>query len=89
MGSIVDLVIMFAVGIVTGSIARFVMPGAQPMGLLKTGLLGVGGSVIAGLVFMLLDTGVVYQRGGFISSVIGAFVLLWAGKKFLNKSADK
>ncbi len=72
---------LFLIGIVTGGIARFIMPGAQPMGLLKTGLLGVGGSLLVGLAFYFLKPSEAYGPAGFIGSIIGALIILLIGKK--------
>ena len=39
---------MFIVGIIVGAIARFIMPGADHMGLIMTGILGIVGSFVGG-----------------------------------------
>lgn len=80
-----DWIWMFLIGIVIGALARFIMPGAQPMGLFRTGLYGVGGSLLAGFVISTL-MGVPFMRGGFIASVIGALALLWVMSR-IHKSA--
>jgi uncharacterized membrane protein YeaQ/YmgE (transglycosylase-associated protein family) len=72
---------LFLIGIITGAIARFVMPGDQPMGLLKTGLLGVGGSLLAGVALYFINSRVAVAPAGFIASLIGAIVILFIGKK--------
>ena len=41
---------MFIVGIVVGAIARLVLPGAQDMGILMTGVLGIVGSFVGGFI---------------------------------------
>src|SRR5262245_12792873 len=41
---------MFIVGIVVGAIARLIMPGPQHLGILLTGILGIAGSLIGGLI---------------------------------------
>jgi uncharacterized membrane protein YeaQ/YmgE (transglycosylase-associated protein family) len=71
---------MFVIGILIGAIARFLLPGAQPMGILKTGLFGVGGSLLAGCINYLVR-GVPFEAGGFIISILGAMLLLWLGPK--------
>ncbi|HYF36936.1 MAG TPA: GlsB/YeaQ/YmgE family stress response membrane protein [Prosthecobacter sp.] len=56
--------------------AKFLMPGRDPGGMIVTMALGVAGSFIAGLVGRALG---MYQEGepvGFIASVIGAILLL-------------
>jgi uncharacterized membrane protein YeaQ/YmgE (transglycosylase-associated protein family) len=76
---------MFIIGIIVGAIARFLLPGDQSMGVLKTGLFGVGGSLIAGAVNFLLH-GLPFAPGGMILSVLGAMLLLWLGQK-MHKAA--
>ena len=68
---------MILVGLVIGALARFVMPGEQKMGWIMTTLLGIGGSMVAGLVGGALGW---YQPGegaGWIASVLGAVLLLF------------
>ena len=71
---------MFVVGIVVGLIARAVMPGAQHMGLLMTGVLGVAGSFVGGLLTRLVHKpaeGSMIHPAGLLMSVIGALGLLF------------
>jgi uncharacterized membrane protein YeaQ/YmgE (transglycosylase-associated protein family) len=76
---------MFIIGIVIGAIARFLLPGPQPMGILKTGLFGVGGSLVAGGINQLVR-GVPFEAGGFIVSILGAMALLWIGQRMQKRS---
>jgi uncharacterized membrane protein YeaQ/YmgE (transglycosylase-associated protein family) len=74
MGIIVALVI----GLVVGAIAKLLMPGKDPGGIIVTMLLGVAGSFIAG--FLGRAVGwyeSVTQGPGIIASIIGAMVLLF------------
>jgi len=75
---------MFIVGIVVGAIARFLMPGAQHMGLLMTGIVGIAGSFIGGFIARLFSKpadGAIVHPAGLILSVIGALVLLFVMQK--------
>lgn len=67
-------------GFVVGVIARFLIPGPQPMGLIMTTLLGVGGSFAGGWLGSLVHGGPldVAEPSGWIGSIIGAIVLLLA-----------
>lgn len=38
------------IGLIVGAVARALMPGRDPMGCLATALLGVGGSIVGGLI---------------------------------------
>ena len=69
-------------GFLAGLVARALMPGNQPMGFLKTTLLGVAGSFVGGFLTSLLihQDPMVIHASGFIGAVVGAFVLLFAGR---------
>jgi uncharacterized membrane protein YeaQ/YmgE (transglycosylase-associated protein family) len=68
-------------GFVVGLIARGLMPGRQPMGLIMTSVLGVGGSFLGGALASLFTAQRVYDLhlAGIIGSVVGALVLLMIG----------
>ena len=75
---------MFIVGIVVGAIARFIMPGAEHMGLLVTGAVGIAGSFVGGFIARLVSKpadGAVVHPAGLVLSVIGALILLLAAKQ--------
>jgi uncharacterized membrane protein YeaQ/YmgE (transglycosylase-associated protein family) len=65
-------------GVVVGLIARLLMPGRQPMGILGTLLLGVGGSFLGGLLGNMLFGGRWDHpvTAGWIGSVLGSLLLL-------------
>lgn len=75
---------MLIVGIVVGAIARWIMPGAQGMGLLMTGVVGIAGSFIGGFIARLFSKpadGAVVHPAGLILSVVGALILLYVMQK--------
>ena len=77
LGLIVSLVI---VGLVAGFLARLLVPGPDPMGILATILLGIVGSFVGGFLGYLifdkdLDEGAL-QASGIIGSIIGAMIVL-------------
>lgn len=69
------------VGLIVGAIARLLMPGDQKLGWILTCLLGVAGSFVAGYVGQALGWYQVGEPAGWIASVVGAFVLLFAFEK--------
>ena len=72
---------MAIVGFIVGLVARAVLPGTQSIGIILTAVLGIAGSFIAGMAGQALGW---YQAGagaGFIGSVVGAVVLLFAYSK--------
>jgi len=64
------------VGFLVGLVARAVLPGNQAMGLIMTTLLGIGGALLAGFAGQVLGWYKVGEPVGFISSVVGALILL-------------
>ena len=65
------------VGLVVGAIAKLLMPGKDPGGVIITSLLGVAGSVIAFYIGRGLGWyGPTAVGPGIIASVIGAMILL-------------
>lgn len=68
------------VGFVIGLVARAVMPGVQHLGFIMTTLLGIGGSIVGGLIARLFSKpapGSAFHPAGFILSIIGAIILLF------------
>ena len=68
------------VGFVVGLVARAVMPGVQHLGLILTTLLGIGGSIVGGLIGRLFSKpapGSSFHPAGLILSIIGAIILLF------------
>ena len=68
------------VGFVVGLLARAVMPGVQHLGLILTTLLGIGGSIVGGLIGRLFSKpapGSSFHPAGLILSIIGAIILLF------------
>ncbi len=65
-------------GFIVGLIARFIMPGNQNLGFIRTTLLGIAGSFVGGFLAALIWGGNWRHptTTGFIGSVIGAVVLL-------------
>ncbi len=81
------LIWMFIVGIVVGAIARFLMPGAEHMGLLMTGLIGIAGSFIGGFIARLFSKpadGAIVHPAGIVLSVVGALILLYVIQHFAH-----
>ena len=77
---------MFIVGIVVGLIARAIMPGAQSMGILMTGILGIAGSIVGGLIARLFSKppeGAPFHPAGILLSIVGAIILLFCYTRFV------
>ncbi|HEV2045878.1 MAG TPA: GlsB/YeaQ/YmgE family stress response membrane protein [Chthoniobacterales bacterium] len=73
------------IGFIVGLCARAILPGVQHLGFIMTTLLGIGGSIFGGLIARLFSKpapGSAFHPAGFILSIIGAIILLWAWGKW-------
>jgi len=68
------------IGLVAGALARALMPGRQPMGLIMTMILGLVGSTVGGFISSLIwrydPADVNPHPTGLIMSTIGAIIVL-------------
>jgi uncharacterized membrane protein YeaQ/YmgE (transglycosylase-associated protein family) len=86
-GFMVDFLVMIVLGLIVGAIAKFIMPGDDPGGIIVTILIGIVGAIVGGFIGRVLG---LYQPGeaaGFIMSVVGALVLLFAYRTFTRSRA--
>jgi uncharacterized membrane protein YeaQ/YmgE (transglycosylase-associated protein family) len=68
-------------GFIIGLCGRALLPGAQHLGFIATTVLGVVGSLVGGLIGGLISKpkeGSRFHPAGFILSVIGAIIALYA-----------
>jgi len=68
------------VGLIAGALARLIMPGRDPMGIIATIVLGIIGSLIGGFVSMAIwrnDNTSAFQGSGLLLSILGAIIVLW------------
>jgi uncharacterized membrane protein YeaQ/YmgE (transglycosylase-associated protein family) len=73
---LMEILLTVVVGFVVGAVARFAMPGDQPMGWIATTLLGIGGAFLGGLGGQALGLYKIGEPVGWIGAVIGAVILL-------------
>jgi len=70
------ILITLIVGLVVGALAKLIMPGRDPGGIIITALLGVAGAFIAGALGHSLGWYEIGEGPGLIASIIGAIILL-------------
>jgi uncharacterized membrane protein YeaQ/YmgE (transglycosylase-associated protein family) len=73
-------------GLIVGVVAKLLMPGRDPGGMIVTILLGIVGALIGGFIGRILGW---YGEGdpvGFIMAVIGAILVLFAYRKISGRS---
>jgi uncharacterized membrane protein YeaQ/YmgE (transglycosylase-associated protein family) len=74
------IIMLLIVGFIVGAVARLLMPGPDPIGVIGTIALGVAGSFLGGWLQNLVEFHQMSIHGfhavGIIGSVVGAWVLL-------------
>ena len=70
------------IGLIAGAIARWIMPGPDPMGWLGTIVLGIVGSFVGGFVLNLVTgNGMELSPSGIIGSILGALLVLFIWRR--------
>ena len=82
-------------GFIIGLIARAIVPGRQSIGFLMTVILGVIGAFVGGLISSLIwgappegDPDVSRMWPGWLFSIVGATLLLWAYVALTGRRGD-
>jgi uncharacterized membrane protein YeaQ/YmgE (transglycosylase-associated protein family) len=72
-GFVLKLLWWVLLGLLIGALARLIIPGRQAMGWLATALVGIGGSILGGIIAHALDVGGFVQ---FLIALAAAAVLV-------------
>jgi uncharacterized membrane protein YeaQ/YmgE (transglycosylase-associated protein family) len=75
------IVYLIVFGLVVGALARLALPGPDPMGILATIGLGLAGAFLGGILAHLIFG----TAGGIIFSILGAILLLYLYRRFVQK----
>lgn len=73
---------MIIIGLIAGAIAKLIMPGRDPGGIVVTILLGIAGALLGGFLFGGSD-----GRVGIIGSIVGALILLFVYRLLVGRRA--
>lgn len=72
-------------GLVVGALAKLVMPGRDPGGIIVTMLLGIAGAVLGGFVGRAMGLYAEGEPAGLFMAFIGAVVLLLLYRMFVGR----
>ena len=66
-------------GLIAGAVAKLLMPGKDPGGIIVTIVIGILGAVLGGFISTALGMGTVsgFNLGSFVIAILGAILLLW------------
>lgn len=73
------------IGLIVGALAKAVMPGRDPGGIIITMLLGVGGAFVGRFIAGILGISAYGGIASIIFAVLGAVLILWVYRKFFRK----
>ena len=74
-------------GLIVGALAKLVMPGRDPGGIIVTMLLGIAGAVIGGFVGRAMGFYGPGEAAGFLMSFVGAVLLLVLYRMMVRRRA--
>ena len=80
MGWLAYLITLAFWGLIIGAFARLALPGRDPMSLFQTMLVGIGGSLIGGVILFLI-TGGRYYGAGWLVSLVCAVGIVYAVRR--------
>jgi uncharacterized membrane protein YeaQ/YmgE (transglycosylase-associated protein family) len=79
------LILLALSGLVIGALARLLLPGRDPMSILQTMLVGIAGSLVAGLIaYYLFDEN---EGPGFLLALVCTVGLVYAIRKVRERQA--
>ena len=82
-----ELLIWAIFGLVVGALAKLIMPGNDPGGIIVTMLIGIVGSVLGAYIGRALGLYSAGQPAGFLMSILGAILLLFLYRQFSRTRA--
>ena len=86
----VSIVAWILLGLVAGVIAKALMPGNDPGGIIVTVLIGIVGAFVGGVIWNFFtgnDSYGDFDIGGILIAVLGSLILLWAYRRFVVRRA--
>ena len=83
---IMSIISIIVVGFIVGLLARFFYPGAVAMGFWMTTLLGIGGSLVGGVIGSMLfkSPDGRFHPAGWILSIVCSIGLIWLYLNYLR-----
>ena len=71
-----DIIVWIIFGLIVGALAKFIMPGPDPGGIIVTILIGIAGALFGGWIGRGLGFYGPGEPAGFLMSLVGAVLLL-------------
>lgn len=75
------------VGLIAGALAKWIMPGKDPGGIIVTILIGIAGGLLGGFLANLIGLGTGGSIWNLVLATAGAVLLLWIYRMVKSRSA--
>ena len=69
-------------GLIVGALAKLVMPGRDPGGIIITIILGIAGALLGGFLGRSFGWYGPNEPAGFLMALVGSVLLLWIYRRF-------
>jgi outer membrane protein OmpA-like peptidoglycan-associated protein/uncharacterized membrane protein YeaQ/YmgE (transglycosylase-associated protein family) len=81
---VIGIAVLLILGLIVGAIAKFLMPGDDPGGIVVTSILGILGAIVGGVIAQTLEIGGItgFDWRSLITAVGGSLLLLLAYRAF-------
>jgi uncharacterized membrane protein YeaQ/YmgE (transglycosylase-associated protein family) len=73
------------IGLIAGALAKFIMPGRDPGGIIVTIILGIVGAIVGGFIASALGLGDGGNIWNLVLATVGAILLLWLYRMFTSR----
>lgn len=75
-------------GLIAGALAKFIMPGDDPGGIIVTILIGIAGAMVGGFLATAIGLGSVdgFNIGSMLIAIAGAILLLFIYRQFKKRT---
>ncbi len=87
-----SIIAWILLGLIAGALAKMLMPGRDPGGILITMLIGIAGAILGGFIWNVVsgnDSYGDFDIGGILIAIVGSIILLWAYRQFAaNRAAN-
>jgi uncharacterized membrane protein YeaQ/YmgE (transglycosylase-associated protein family) len=83
-GTMFGIVGWIVFGLIVGVVAKLLMPGRDPGGIIVTMLLGIAGALVGGFIGRAMGLYGENDAAGIFMSILGAVVLLFAYRKMVR-----
>ena len=74
-------------GLIVGAVAKLLMPGRDPGGIIVTMALGTTGALLGGFIGRVLNWYGPNDGAGFFMSLLGSILLLWLYRMMVSRRA--